>query len=142
MPGFWPEGKDFLGKNNERSPFMDEADNGNAECRMRNGDWKRKLHTPKLYEPTLFAHNALAPGPQASFPFRKRVAKMEGGKEVGMIDFSPCIWYKIFKRPPFPFPSMKKGIRFLNQKLAKRITHRPKPWVGKPRKKALKASNR
>ena len=63
-------------------------------------------------------------------------------KELGMIDFSPYIWYKFSKCPPFPFPSMKKGIRFLNQKLAKRITHRPKPWVGKPRKKAFKASNR
>jgi hypothetical protein len=28
----------------------------------------------------LFARNALAPGPQAFFPLRKRVAKVKGGK--------------------------------------------------------------
>jgi hypothetical protein len=37
---------------------------------------------------------------------------------------------------------MKKGFRFLNQKLGKRITARPKPWAGKPKKKVLKPSDR
>jgi len=85
---------------------------------------------------------SLAPGPQAFFPIRKRAAKAKGDKEQGMIDFSPWIWYTFLDRPPSPFLSMKKKVRFLNQKLGKRITHRAKPWVGKPKKKALKASNR
>jgi len=35
----------------------------------------------------LFARNALAPGPQAFFPIRKRVAKVKGGKEIFPLDY-------------------------------------------------------
>jgi hypothetical protein len=78
----------------------------NAECGMRNGkkevkipnstfripNWvppDRPAHPAEarrgsperiLFPPMLFARNALAPGPQAFFPLRKRVAKVKGGK--------------------------------------------------------------
>jgi len=37
---------------------------------------------------------------------------------------------------------MKKGKRFLNLKLGKRITQRPKPWSALPKKKDLKGITR
>ena len=54
---------------------------------------------------------------------------------MGRIDFVLPFWYIFEKFNGFLF-AMKKGKRFLNLKLGKRITHRPKPLVALPKKKA------
>ena len=76
----------------------------NAECRLRNAEWKKgskEFRIPNwvtpggpapfcggpgrspsgfLFPPMLFARNALAPGPQTCFPTGKSATKVKGGK--------------------------------------------------------------